>query len=234
MRVAVMEIVAVVGGDERDAGFLGEADEVFVYALLDFKALVLNFEEEIAFAENVAEAISILAGQVEFFIHHRFGDRAAKAGGEGDEAFAVLGEKIEINAWLVIEAFEESGGDELDEIVVTLEIFAEKNEVVTAAGAGFHFAAIAVGGGCGFFAAVVAAAFGDVDFAADDGLDVALAGFIEKVGGGEKIAVVRDGHRGHLLARGFVEEFAGFARAVEKAEIGVDVEMNKLRIAHGS
>jgi hypothetical protein len=80
----------------------------------------------------------------------------------------------------------------------------------------------------------MAAAFGDVDFAADDGLDVALAGFIEKVGGGEKIAVIRNGHRRHLLAGGFVKKLAGFARAVEKAEIGMNVEMNKLGIAHGS
>jgi len=30
------------------------------------------------------------------------------------------------------------------------------------------------------------------------------------------------------------DRLAGFARAVEKAEIGMNVEMNKLRIAHGS
>jgi len=40
VRVAVMQIVAIVGGDEGDAGFLGEPHEVFVYALLNFQALV--------------------------------------------------------------------------------------------------------------------------------------------------------------------------------------------------
>ena len=58
MRVAVVEIVAVVRGDERNAGFLGEADKIPVDALLDFETLVLNFEEEIAFAEDVAERSS--------------------------------------------------------------------------------------------------------------------------------------------------------------------------------
>ncbi len=118
--------------------------------------------------------------------------------------------------------------------MIALEIFAKQNEVVAAARTRLHFTAIAVGHRRGFFAAVVAAAFGDVDFAADDGLDVAFAGFIEKVGGGEQIAVVGDGHGGHLLAGGFVEEFARFARAVKKTEVRMNVEMNKLRIAHGS
>jgi hypothetical protein len=40
------------------------------------------------------------------------------------------------------------------------------------------------------FAAIVAAALRDIHFAADDGLDVALAGFVEEICGGEKIAVV--------------------------------------------
>ena len=106
--------------------------------------------------------------------------------------------------------------------------------MVAAAGAGLHFAAIAVGYRCGFLTSVVAAAFSDVDFATDDGLDVALTRFIEKIGGGEKIAVVGDRHGGHLLARGLVEKFGGFARTVEKAVVRMNVEMNKLRIAHGS
>ncbi len=143
-------------------------------------------------------------------------------------------EQVEINARLVIEAFEEAGGDQLDEIVIALEIFAKQNEVVAAARTRLHFTAIAVGHRRGFFAAVVAAAFGDVDFATDDGLDVALAGFIEKVGSGKKIAVVGDGYSRHLLARGFVEELGSFARAVKKTEVRMNVEMNKLRIAHGS
>jgi hypothetical protein len=45
--------------------------------------------------------------------------------------------------------------------------------------------------------------------------------------------VIRDGHGGHLLARGFVEKFGGFARTIEKAVVRMNVEMNKLRIAHG-
>src|SRR5258708_30247365 len=214
-----MQIVAIVGGDDGDAGFLGEPHEVFVYALLNFQALVLNFEEKVAFAEDVAEAIGVLARESEFFLHHRLGDWAAKAGRQCDEALAVFREQVEINARLVIEAFEEAGGDQLDEIVIALEIFAKQNEVVAAARTWLHFTAIAVGHRRGFFAAVVAAAFGDVDFAADDGLDVAFAGFIEKVGGGEQISVVGDGPGGPLLAGCVLAGVPPLSRALQKKQV---------------
>lgn len=78
----------------------------------------------------------------------------------------------------------------------------------------------------------MAAAFGHIDFATDDGLYIALAGFVEEVGGGEKIAVVGDGHRRHFLAGGFIEELRGLARPIEQAVIGVNVEVDELRVAH--
>jgi len=49
-------------------------------------------------------------------------------------------------------------------------------------------------------AALMPAALRHIHFAADDGLHVALAGFVEKIGRGEQIAVIGDGHRRHLLA----------------------------------
>ena len=84
-----MEVMAIVGGHKRDAGFFGEADQVFIDALLDFQSLVLNFEEEVSLSEDFAQLVGIFAGQVEFFVHHGFGDRPAQAGGKSDQAFAV-------------------------------------------------------------------------------------------------------------------------------------------------
>ena len=82
-------------------------------------------------------------------------------------------------------------------------------------------------------ASVVPAALGDVDLAPDDGLDVPLAGFVEEIRCGEKIAVVGDGHGGHLLARSLIEKLRSLASPVEQAVIGVDVEMNELGLPHG-
>ncbi len=51
--VVFAEVVAVVGGDQRNAEFLLQTEEVLVDALLLRQALVLDFEEEIAAAEDV-------------------------------------------------------------------------------------------------------------------------------------------------------------------------------------
>jgi hypothetical protein len=82
--VVVMQIVAIVGGDERDAGFLREPHQVGVYFLFDLKPLVLNFEKEIPFPKNIAQAISIFASLVELFLDDRFSNRTAKARGKSD------------------------------------------------------------------------------------------------------------------------------------------------------
>src|SRR5260370_9742152 len=106
--------------------------------------------------------------------------------------------------------------------------------MIRAAHTGFGVAAsVGVAAIC-FFAAVMTAALGHVDFAADDGLDVALAGLIEEICGGKEIAVVRDSHGGHFLARRFIQELGGFAGPIEQAVIGVNVKMNELRSAHGT
>ena len=85
-----------------------------------------------------------------------------------------------------------------------------------------------------FFAAFVAAALGHIDFATDDWLDVTLAGFVEKIGGGKEVPMVRNGHGGHFLPRSFIEQLGRFACPVEQTEIRMNVKMNKLRVTHGS
>src|SRR5258708_13738044 len=103
--------------------------------------------------------------------------------------------------------------------------------MIRAAHSGFGVAAILAVAPVRFFPAVMAAALSNVDFAADDGLDVALAGFIEEIGGGEEIAMVGDGHGGHLLAGRFIQKLGGFAGPLEQAVIGVDVKKNEMRVA---
>jgi hypothetical protein len=219
--VGVAEVVAIIGSDKRNAGFLGKAEEIGVNALFDFEALILNFEEEIGFAEEVAEAVGRAAGVVEAIVEEGFVDFAAEAGGEADEAAGVLGEEVVINARAVVEAFKEAGGDELDEIAVAVFGFAEEEEVIGAAGGGVVARRI-VG-----WAAIVAGAFGDVDFAADDGLDATSGGGVVEMGGGKEIAVVGDGDGGEAAAGGFLDEFGNFAGAVEEGEIGMEMKVDE-------
>ena len=87
--VFAAQVVGVVGGDERDAGFDGEAIDLRDEALVLFEAVVLNFEEEIVFAEDVAIGVSEAAGIVVLVGEDGFVEVAAQAGREADEAFGV-------------------------------------------------------------------------------------------------------------------------------------------------
>src|SRR5260370_41185555 len=76
--------------------------------------------------------------------------------------------------------------------------------MIRAAHAGFGVAAILAVASIRFLSAVVTTALRHVNFAANDGLDVALAGFVKEIGSGKKIAVIGDGYGvpprdGHLL-----------------------------------
>ncbi len=106
--------------------------------------------------------------------------------------------------------------------------------MIRAAHAGFGVAAILAVASIRFLAAVVAAALSYIDFAADDGLDVALASFIKEIGSSKEIAVIGDGYGGHLLAGRFIQELGGLASPVEQTVIGVNVKMNELRLTHGT
>src|SRR5207245_7790050 len=59
VRIFVMQVMAIVGGDQRNTGFFREANEFGVHALLDLHALVLNLKKEIAFAENIPQAVGV-------------------------------------------------------------------------------------------------------------------------------------------------------------------------------
>src|ERR1700682_297529 len=207
--------MTIIGSDKGDSGFFGEPHQVWIDGLFDWQVLVLNFQKEIALAKNIAQTVGVLARLIVFFFHHRFGNHAAQARGKRDQPFVVLGKQIVVDARLVVEAFEKSGRDQLDKVLITFQRFTKQNQVIAAAAYGFAFAAVmdAVRGGAigaiDFFSALVAAALGHVYFATDDRLDVALARFMEEIRGGKKIAVVGDGHRRHLLSGCLVKQVTG-------------------------
>src|SRR5258706_12232905 len=106
--------------------------------------------------------------------------------------------------------------------------------MVRAAHPGFGVAAILAVAPIGFFAAVMAAAPGHVHFPADDGLNVALAGFIEEIGGGEEIALVGDSHGPHFLAGGFIQKLGSFASSIRPGVNPLDADAEKNRLAHSN
>ena len=121
------------------------------------------------------------------------------------------GQQVEIDAGLVIEAVEVGGGDEVDEVAVALLVFAEEDEVVVAVGIGAGLVAL----------------LGDVDLAADDGVDAGGLGGVIELDGAEEIAVVGHGDGGHFLLDRDLHELVDIAGAVEQGVVGVAVEVDE-------
>ena len=126
-------------------------------------------------------------------------------------------EQLVVHAGLVVETVEISGGNQLDEILIALFVFAEQDQVIGALGAG---------------ATIFMMVGRDVHLAADDGFYAVGSGLMIEIGGGEKIAVVRDGDGWHSAPGGFGSELADLASSVQQRVIRVQMKMNEVRSIH--
>ena len=184
-----------------------------------FQALILNFQKEIALAENIAKTMRVRAGLFVFLGEERVSHFAAKAGRKRDQALAVLGEKLVIHARLVIKAVKITRRNKLDEIPVALVVLAEKDQMIRALGLG---------------AAVLVVIRRDINLAADDRLHAVRDRLMVKGRSGKKIPVIRDGDRGHSAPRGLGGQFADFTSSIEKGVIRVQMQVDKVRGCHAA
>ena len=130
------------------------------------------------------------------------------------------GQQFLVNARLVIIAGEMRLGGELDEIFVAGRVPGEQTEMminVAPAAAGFLFQP---------------AARRDIHLAADDGFDALFARGLVKINRAVEHAVVGDGERGEFQFMGLVHQPVQPAGAIEQRILGVQMEMNKVRVRH--
>ena len=139
-------------------------------------------------------------------------DFAGEAGGEGDQALVVLLQQLFIHPRLVVEAFQVGFGGQLDQVLVAGLVLGQQDQVVVV-----------------FIAGVAAevAARGDIDLAADDGLDAGLSGCLVELDDAVHHAVVGDGQAVHAQLFGPCHQLRDAAHAVEQAVFGVDMEVGE-------
>ena len=205
--------MAVVGGDERDVELLLHLEERVADRLVRGQAVVLNFEEVVALAEEILIEAGGAFRVVVLPCHQVLVDFAGETAGEADESFAVFGEELFADAWLAVEAVESRLAGEADEVAVTRFVFGEDEEMVV---------------GVAFGSATVVFVFADVQLAAEDGLEALLVHGVEEVDRAVDVAVV--GHGGGGLTD-FAEvsgEFVYVTGAIEEGVIGVKMKVGKL------
>ncbi len=211
--LGLVDVVEVVGDDERQASLRAEAQELLVEARLLGDAVVLELEKEVALAEDVAVLARQAAGLLPVVHLERLRDLAAEAGREADQALGVAGQQLAVDARLVVVALEVGVGEEPVQVAVPDEVLREQDEVERL-GVGLPFL-------------VPHRAPGDIGLDADDRLDP--LGFRRLVEGDRAVqgAVVGQGQGVESEPLGLVHEVADPPEPVEQGELGVDVEMEK-------
>ena len=216
--VFLLEVVDVVGADDLQPHLVGEADEHVVDLALgqaavggDFGAVVLDLDVEVFFAEQVAEGLRPLLGDLVFAAVDGLGNDARNAGRGGDEPLVVFLEHLERGARTVVEAVDRGLGDEVHEVSVALVVLGEQDHVVE-------------------LGALVARERGvgrEVDLAADDGLDARLDGGKVELRAAVHVAVVGDGDGGHAELLGALAQRPQAGATVEQRVLRVVVEMHE-------
>ena len=220
VRVVLAEIVAVVGGDQRKAKIFFQTEQVGVDAVFLFQALVLNFQEEIVRAENIAVGGGRIPGRVVVVFHQAFGDFAFQAAGKSDQSFGVLGQKLLAHPRLVIEAAQRGFRGDLGQIAVAFLVFRENQKMVISVALGWSALD------------VVVVLLADVELAADDRLHPGLVGGIDEMDRAKDVAMIGHGHRGHPELFHALDKLLHVAGAVEHGIVGMEVQVDEL--GHGS
>src|SRR5919107_5238405 len=116
LRVAPSRVVRVVGSNERYLCVFVELEEALVDTPLLGDAMILHLQKD------RVEDLRILEDQLACLIHAAFEDACrylgGEAAGEADNSLAVLPEYLHVHARLIVEAFEETTGGELHEVLV--------------------------------------------------------------------------------------------------------------------
>ena len=215
-RVAAMQVVAIVGGDQRQAG--GAADLAQRVVERRVQAVVLQFEVE-AVLENARVALGRLARLVDAPRAQPSRDLSRQASRERDDALVKLGQNFLVDARLVVEPFLVGGAQQTAQVAIAGTRGGEQDQMEVAAAV----EVIALG----HLRAIGALAGRDVGLASDDRFDPVLGGFAEKLDRAKHVAMVGDGHRGHARGVGVLEQRLDLVGAVEEAVLGMDVEMGE-------
>ncbi len=206
-------VVDVAGGHQGQAHAVGQIDRAFHGDPLLFDAVVLDLDEV-----SVAENLVVPGGRLAGFFHagrtaHQqaavqlAGDAAAQA----NQALAVGGQKLLVDAGAEIKTFQKGPRREFQEVLKPGAVFGQDRDVI----AGLLRAA-------GVFL-IKAARRGDVGLDAHDGVDAQILGRFIELQRPVQVAVVSQGQGIHAQFFGPLQQAGDLPRAIEKAVVAMAV-----------
>jgi hypothetical protein len=210
-RVPPFEIVAIVGGDDGNAGLLGNLDDAGVDLFLIGHAIGLHLQEVVAPAHDVVVLARHLLGLFHAAVEDRARHRAAQARGQGHQSLGVPTQQLPVDARVVIEALQKSHRVEVRQIFPTREVLGQKHQVVAAA------------------LGAIQSILGHVGFAAQDGLDPVGSGLQIEIESAEQVPMVGHGHLSHAQRQRLGEKLVEANGAIEQAVLGVKMQVREAR-----
>ncbi len=211
--------MTVIGGDQGQGEFAGDFQHSGIHPLLFGDFVLLDLQVEAPVAENRFQFLCGLQGFPFIAAGQEERDFALQAGAEGDEAFIVFLQQFLIDSRPVVESFEISRGYQLHQIAVANQVLGQKDQVERSFGN--------PPGGL-----LEAAAGSHIDLTADDGLDPVSFRLLVKFDDPEHGTMVRNRQRGHAVVLRQLEELFQTDSAVQKTELGMQMEMHKIGVFH--
>src|SRR5438270_4524622 len=159
MVIVTADVMAVVGGDERNAKFFFQPQQVRTNLLLEREPLILNLEKEVVFAEDVAIGGGRVPRRIVLVCHQMLAKFSGQAARKSDQTFGMLRKELLAHTRFVVHAVERGFGRDLYQIAIAFVVLGQNEQVIVL---------VAFGSG----AMIIFLA--DVEFAADDRLYAGL------------------------------------------------------------
>ncbi|CAB4835646.1 unannotated protein [freshwater metagenome] len=231
-RVVTMHVMAVVGGEQRRFDAAREVEQHGIGAVLFGDALVLDLDEEVVATKDVLEPGCL--GDRSFHVapHERLKHVSAEAPCGGDEPLAVVGQRLPVDAGLVVVALHVGARRQLDEVLVADVVLGQEREVVVELGPAVGVAARVVDPAA-TSRTLVAALVRHVRLGAEDGRNALLAALLVEVEDAIHVAVIGDAEGRLPVRRSSRDQLAYARRAIEHRELGVDMQMGE-RVGHAT
>ena len=218
--VGALEEMDVVGRDQAETEVAGPAHQMGVDLALRVHPVIMNLDEEIPLPEDVA----VLGGQPESALRIAVEDGAAhlafQASAQPDEPLGVPGQKLLVDARLVVEPLEVRGADQLDQVGPPLVRLRQDRQVVGGVAAGRGLL-------------LVHRTRGDIHLAAQERFDAGLLRLLVELHRPVKHPVVGHADRLHPGRRHPAHQVGNPHRPVEHRILRVHVKVGELGNSHG-
>ena len=211
LRVLLAEIVGIIGADHGNPGFLMDFQNRLVYQLLIPDTVVLKLQIKVLRAKQLRHLKGVCLGVIIFAVAETAGNLTCQTGGQSDQALGMLPQQPLIDSRLDIKALRPSQRHHVGKVPIPLLVFAQQNKMPA-------FAVELM-----YLVKPGTPLRGNIDLAANDGLDTRRLTGAVKVDHAVHHAVIRNG--AGSLPHGLDDfgQFLDLAEAIQQAELRMNV-----------